>query len=587
MSQTVDTMRETLIQTLLDQRMDGVWEGELSTSALSTATAVTALHMVDAKTHGELVLSGLNWLAVNQNADGGWGDTTVSKSNISTTALCWGALNLRQDDCPALLNQAEAKASQWLRLAVGDLDPEAIQKALMARYGKDHTFSIPILTMLAICGRLGPAEDAWKRVAPLPFELAAIPQRFYKTVRMPVVSYALPALIAIGQAIHHHRGTKNPVTALARKWTAASTLDTLAGIQPDSGGFLEAVPLTAFVSMSLASMGLKDHQVVVKGVGFLLDLVRDDGSWPIDTHLQTWVTTLSINALSGGAKSYLDDTERQKLSLWLMDQQYQGKHPYTGAAPGGWAWTPLTGGVPDADDTSGAVIALANLAPKEPVVRAAAKAGIEWLLGLQNGDGGIPTFCKGWGTLPFDKSCPDITAHALLAFHHWHQEGLYESSWARREASMVRYLQKEQQQDGSWIPLWFGNEHHSMERNPTYGTAKVVTALARRNNPNEAKMLRAGVQWLLSHQRTDGGWGSAEKTPATIEETALALEALQSLSSPPEQSVQRGLTALANLTQAGTHWPASPIGFYFANLWYHERLYPLVYAVSAVNPKVG
>ena len=39
------------------------------------------------------------------------------------------------------------------------------------------------------------------------------------------------------------------------------------------------------------------------------------------------------------------------------------RHPYTGAAPGGWAWTDLPGGVPDADDTPGALLALVALEP--------------------------------------------------------------------------------------------------------------------------------------------------------------------------------------------------------------------------------
>jgi len=34
---------------------------------------------------------------------------------------------------------------------------------------------------------------------------------------------------------------------------------------------------------------------------------------------------------------------------------------------------------------------------------------------LANRDGGTPTFCRGWGRLPFDTSCPDITAHVLRA----------------------------------------------------------------------------------------------------------------------------------------------------------------------------
>ena len=49
--------------------------------------------------------------------------------------------------------------------------------------------------------------------------------------------------------------------------------------------------------MSLAGMNQADHSVAVRGVEFLKDSVRPDGSWPIDTNLATWVTTLSVNAL--------------------------------------------------------------------------------------------------------------------------------------------------------------------------------------------------------------------------------------------------------------------------------------------------
>ena len=35
------------------------------------------------------------------------------------------------------------------------------------------------------------------------------------------------------------------------------------------------------------------------GVKFLVNSVRPDGSWPIDTNLATWNTTLAINALAG------------------------------------------------------------------------------------------------------------------------------------------------------------------------------------------------------------------------------------------------------------------------------------------------
>src|SRR5688572_145592 len=74
----------------------GHWEGELSSSALSTATAIVALGTVDAREHAAAIALGVKWLVEHQNADGGWGDTTLSKSNLSTTLLCWSALRRRK-----------------------------------------------------------------------------------------------------------------------------------------------------------------------------------------------------------------------------------------------------------------------------------------------------------------------------------------------------------------------------------------------------------------------------------------------------------------------------------------------------------
>ena len=114
--------------------------------------------------------------------------------------------------------------------------------------------------------------------------------------------------------------------------------------------------------MSLAGKGLADHPVVKKALSFLCESVREDGSWPIDTNLATWVTTLSINAL----KDDVPEEFREGLSGWLIGQQYKEVHPFTNADPGGLAWTDLPGGVPDADDTPGAMLALLELHSETP-----------------------------------------------------------------------------------------------------------------------------------------------------------------------------------------------------------------------------
>ena len=616
----------------------GHWEGRLSSSALSTATASFALAMAGGERHQPLVRRGLEWLVKNQNSDGGWGDTVLSRSNISTTLLAWSAMSLA-DASDSPVAGAVAKAEAWLVSQAGNLSPDALAGAVNRAYGDDRTFSAPILTMCVLAGRLGERPGAWRRVAPLPFELGALGHRWLRWLRMPVVSYALPALIAIGQVRHHFFPPRCPFTRLVRRLAAGATLRRLARIQPASGGFLEAAPLTSFVAMSLAAMGQQAHPAAAGGVEFLARTVRPDGSWPIDTNLATWVTTLAVNALAqcGPLEEFLSTTDRDPILGWLLGQQHTKVHPYTGAAPGGWAWTDLSGGVPDADDTAGAILALRHLAPDDNRVIDAAGCGVNWLLDIQNRDGGIPTFCRGWGRLPFDRSTADLTAHALRAWRAWRDvlpadpttsaAGLLSRRVDKASAAALRSLARSQSSDGSWSPLWFGSEHALRMENRVYGTARVVEALAA---PSAAEgglcldLLTKAVRWLISAANADGGWGG-DGNRSGVEETSLAVGALARCRVPcfwrclpeacdtrpkdmllrkqceeawhptngtetpghsPEEiesAIEKGTAWLIENTRKGAVARAAPIGLYFASLWYYEELYPLVFTVAALG----
>lgn len=586
--ETLDkTLSATRQQLLASLKSVGCWEGELSSSALSTATAVFALATVDRKVHDRLIVRGLDWLAENQNDDGGWGDTIRSGSNMSTTVLCWSALAVAED--AGSYRRVIEAAQAWLARTAGRLEPSRLAEAIINSYGEDRTFSVPILTMCVLAGRLGQVPGAWRHVTALPFELAACPGQWFKWLRLHVVSYALPALIAIGQVRFAQSPPRNPLLRALRHLARGRTLQVLTKIQPESGGFLEAIPLTSFVLMSLAAAGRADHVVVSKGVEFLIDSVREDGSWPIDTNLATWATTLSVNALAVDPSfcELLGEPKRVSIRDWLLDQQYLAEHPYTHARPGGWAWTDLPGGVPDADDTAGALLALRNLGLIDRRTRDAAEAGIRWLLDLQNRDGGIPTFCRGWGRLKFDRSAADITAHGLAAMQAWRDDLPIALKNRVRSASKraVGFLARVQRQDGAWVPLWFGNEFVPDNVNPTYGTARVVCALnavAACSFGQVDQMLAGALHWLRSAQNPDGGWGGGPSAPSSIEETALAVDALARCG-PIDGTVSDGVDWLIERTQQGRSVEPVPIGFYFARLWYFEKLYPLIFTVSALE----
>ena len=232
--------------------------------------------------------------------------------------------------------------------------------------------------------------------------------------------------------------------------------------------------------------------------------------------------------------------------------------------------------MPDADDTAGAIIALTTLAHHEGI-----EAGIGWLLDLQNGDGGWPTFCRGWGKLPFDQSAPDLTAHALRAL--WAAGASTAMGGPRRAIQNgFRYLHRSQQPDGAWRPLWFGNQQATGLANPVLGTSRVLRALEIVDS--RGPLAAGGVNYLLGCQNADGGWGGARGVPSSQEETAMAVAALAPWAETPATAAAllQGVEYLLRGSHRGVE-SATPIGLYFSHLWYSEALYPLIWTIEALG----
>lgn len=106
-------------------------------------------------------------------------------------------------------------------------------------------------------------------------------------------------------------------------------------------------------------------------------------------------------------------------------------------------------------------------------------------------------------------------------------------------------------------------------------------------------------------QAASGGWawsdlpgavpdaddtGGTRGVVSSIEETALAVEALAASSayaltrqSVTADAMCRGADCLIANTLQGTSLPPSPMGLYFAQLWHHKELHPLIASLSALG----
>lgn len=558
---TANNCREFLLQ---QRNSEGFFTSGLSDSAVSTATACLALELADAQKYSQAIRNAREWLLSHRDQDALYGDSPESPANLTATFLAYTAL-VRDPESARQTNQTR----EWLLQQFQDFSFPAVKKAFLEKYGRDLTFSVPILALATAAGFFPDAKAAWRDMPYFPFEAVCVPEALFRHLRLPVVSYALPALICVGlaQQAHARRG----LLRLLRSICKGKALRVLSAKQPESGGFLEAAPLTAFCAICLCSAGLREHPVTQKSLTFLLETQRDNGAWPIDSDLNQWVTSLALASFG----QTLSAEEKFSYRNLLKEQQCKAVHPFTRAAPGGWCWTNRTGGVPDADDTAAALIALHTLGERSSD---SVRQGLCWLLDLQNRDGGLPTFCRGWGKFPFDRSSADLSAHAYKALSLY--EPMLPAQLQQRIAAAKRkilsFLEQNQQPDGSFLPLWFGDQTAPDGLAPVYGTALVLEHLA----DSGAPFLAAAVRYLLQHQHTSGGWGNpAEDGQDYVFFTTRCIRALQ----PYHEANAAIIRAQAYLQPFREHpesIPLEPVGLYFSQLWYSEKLYPAIFLAS-------
>lgn len=159
-------------------------------------------------------------------------------------------------------------------------------------------------------------------------------------------------------------------------------------------------------------------------------------------------------------------------------------------------------------------------------------------------------------------------------------------------------MQRVQAADGSWTPLWFGDQDAKDERSPIYGTAMAVeylSSVTRDQVPATsdtwslvAGSCNKGLQYILSAQNADGGWGGAKDIPSKVTLTARALSALASF---PEAEVrlmyrprmEKACDFLYQKYINGELYQREPIGLYFSRLWYSEEMYNITFVLNGLK----
>jgi len=559
----IDKLKKFLLQR---RGADGYFESRLSDSAVSTAVACIALEIADSQKYSQEIAAAKQWLLSTHDDNGLYGDSPESPANLTATFLAYVALARNGENSDNL-----EKTRTWLLEYFGDFSFAAVKRGFLAEYGKDLTFSVPILALATTTGFFDDAAFAWRNMPRFPFEVVLFPERLFKYLNLPVVSYAIPALICVGLAQLHH--ARSGVVTKLRSLAKNKALRVLLDKQPIEGGFLEAAPLTGFCAMCLCAAGLNEHPATMKAVDFLLKTQHENGAWPIDRDLRQWCTSLAIVPLS----RYFSDEEKRQYRDALKHHQTKRMHPFTRSAPGGWGWTTHSGSVPDADDTAAALIALHHLGEN---VCEAVQDGIKWLLDLQNRDGGIPTFCRGWGKLPFDCSCPDISAHAFKAFSCFENDlpPALQKRVARAKVRILRYLKSVQRDNGAFVPLWFGDQWAANKEAMTYGSAVVLEHLCGLDEP----FLEKTRDFLLASQHASGGWGNVENLHDDVTVTARCVAALASYPDA-KVAVRRAWEFLEPFVNDLNSIPREPIGLYFAHLWYSEELYAPIFLLNAIQ----
>ncbi|GGH15011.1 squalene--hopene cyclase [Paenibacillus segetis] len=287
------------------------------------------------------------------------------------------------------------------------------------------------------------------------------------------------------------------------------------------------------------------------------------------------------------AAAYLLSKQQNKLADWSIHN--------ANIEPGGWGFSETNTINPDVDDTTAALRAIHGLTWSKPTYLESWNRGLNWVISMQNNDGGWPAFEKNtnkemltWLAIDGAKSAAIDPSEADLTGRTLEYLGSFAGLDIRHEFIKrgTNWLIHHQEKDGSWYGRW-GICY-------IYGTWAALTGLKATGIASNHETVQKAVKWLLSIQNHDGGWGEScrsdrhklyiplgESTPS---QTAWALDALISVHSQPTPAINKGIEKLMILLQEDKWTTTYPTGAGLpGNFYIHYHSYRYIWPLLTLG----
>lgn len=577
------------------QLPDGSWDERSNVGPSSTTCVLVALSHAGLLPPDDLREGG-RWLMAQQRPDGGFLPYPyATKSDLGTTAQAWAALHLAPSD----------EARRAARRARAFVEANGGVEAVLGGIERGDTSAF----YLGLAGLLEP-----KRLPrpPLAWVLSqrlvdAVAKRFHYGIVMGAISTSL-----VSQRLRRER--RGPLDM----FTHRRALELLGRYQNADGSWNSNTVQTAIMIPAMLGAGLdRDDPRVRRAASWLLSRRVEDrhGVWFDVFASDVWATAFNLRALIASGIAPTDRRVVEALE-WLLSRQLTLAQPRPnnrkpGAIlTGGWPFQTGNETMADTDDTG--VVLSAFAAALEPGpngetlpaslatrIRASVGRARTWLADMQNPDGGWAAFV--WdvpgerppGTL-FGKpvvvpmndlfalislwrhpppelgnpSTEDLTARVL--------DGLASQGANTNYPEVdraVRFLRSHQTAFGAWWSRWVCNYLAS--------TSFVLMALAQAREDLDEVYVKEAIEWMLSHQNADGGFGESslsyrDPTKAgvglsTAPMTALVTLALVATGRGDRPEVRRAVDYLLAMQRPDGTWPNGdflltnipPDSFYF------------------------